>query len=98
MVKIFFFLQYVYNEVVGFCYGYFLVWYDVESEVNKGGYEVRQDWIKYIGCGFVGEYGGCNFVDGYFCVLVLLMCKLEWLRLVFYFFECMFLLLFIFVD
>ncbi|KAK4198536.1 isoprenoid synthase domain-containing protein [Triangularia verruculosa] len=43
--------------------------------------EARQDWIKYIGSGPVGEYGGCNPADGYFCALVLPMCKPERLRL-----------------
>ncbi|KAK4171121.1 isoprenoid synthase domain-containing protein [Triangularia setosa] len=79
--------QYAHTEAAGFCHGYPLARHGVESEANKGSHEARQDWIKYIGCGPVGEYGGCNPADGHFCALVLPMCKPERLRLVSYLLE-----------
>jgi hypothetical protein len=78
-------------DTQGFCPNYPLLRHRYESLANLGCREARTDWIQYVGP--VGEFGGCNPLNGNFTALVLPLCKPERLQLVAYILECKWIIL-----
>lgn len=76
-------------DALGFAKSYTLRRHKYEAEANRGAYECRQDWIKYIGP--IEQFGNCNPYDGNFTYLVLPFTRPERLWLCAYIHEYAFL-------